>query len=98
MHDDDIPDGRDTGWQSGPRLYDSELLTLTLCRYTGEPPMVNGECAARAARQHRDVECFQLFFSAEALKREGIDFLNYDGVPREIRLPEGGDEATGVME
>lgn len=83
------------GWEGGQRLYDSELLTVVLCRYTGAR-IEDGRCTA--AERHPATFCPALYLQAEATRGDVVSFLDtyFDQqVPEELRASRFGDEPTG---
>lgn len=98
-------DARDTGEPEGgwsapsKRLYDTEIITLTLCKFTGLrlDPAVRA-CVARVDGYHADEDCPAVFFSAVALQRGELDITNFDAIPAEVRVPfAGAGEPTGTV-
>lgn len=92
-HGDDpiIENEPEGGWVTAPPLYDSEITSLILCRFTGVSPLNDGTCPARALRTHKDEDCLTLFISAEAL-RDGTVPLEMPAL--ETRVPASGTDAT----
>jgi hypothetical protein len=90
---DEIPGEPDEGWQGAPRLYSNEILTLSLCRYTGNQIFSLDE-PCPAADLHPAGSCAALYHSATALQRGEIDVMQYPAdVPvREVRASNPSDD------
>jgi hypothetical protein len=87
----DEPEG---GWVTAPTLADSQILTIALCRYTGDKPEREGlRCQAREAMMHADVDCVTLYHQAEALA-SGV--IRYDMTAPEVTQSAAGDDPTYV--
>lgn len=85
-HTDSEDPNPDEGWVTGERLWDSEIASITLCRFSGIA--VDGGCPARRQERHPDVDCEGLFVSIEALRAGTIDLTQFgEGT---IRIPMGG--------
>jgi hypothetical protein len=85
----DEPEG---GWETAPRLFDTELLVTTLCRFTGFPREHSGRCLEREAGQHPDEECAALYVQAGALRDGRLDLAAFgEDIPEEVRVPFAGD-------
>lgn len=63
-HDGEGPDEPPGGWQSGPTLADTELITVQLCRFTGVI-LEGGERCPDWGTVHREVDCAQTYVSVE---------------------------------
>lgn len=81
------------GWRGGPQLFSSEILTIALCRYTGERIVSLDEPCPYADR-HPAGNCAALYHSATALQRGDIDVMQYPAdVPvREVRASNPSDD------
>lgn len=65
----DEPEG---GWVTSPTLKTEAILSVLLCKYTGEKPIGKSfssvpQCQARVLAHHEDVECLTLFHSAAGI-------------------------------
>ena len=91
------PDEPEGGWQQAPTLHDSEILSVVLCRYTGQQPILTGDrvglCDARLYSQHPDVECMTLYHQQEALQGGRI---HYDMPATEVTLSLAGTDPTYI--
>jgi len=85
------PDEPEGGWQQAPTLADSQILSIALCRFTGERPEDDNSCYARATHLHRDEDCITLYHQAEALAAGTIRF---DMPATEITQSAAGDDLT----
>lgn len=90
--DHDEPEG---GWVTAPVLYDTELVTTMLCRFTGFPAEASRRCLERENGQHPDVECRALYIQADALRAGQFDLSGFDEIPEEVRRPFVGDDLSG---
>lgn len=85
----DEPEG---GWVTGPRLFDTELVVTTLCRFTGFPREHSRRCLERENGQHPDEECAALYVQVDAMQRGRLDLSAFgEVIPEEVRLPLSGD-------
>ena len=90
------PNEPEGGWEVAPTLSDTVILSVVLCRFTGERPF--GEtsglkpiCAKRATGAHADVECLSLYHQQEAL---ASGELRYDMPALEVTTPAAGTDPT----
>lgn len=90
---EEIPGEPDDGWQGGTQLYSSEILTISLCRYTGDRILSLDEPCPYTDR-HPAGPCVALYHSAAALQRGEIDVMQYPAdVPvREVRASNPSDD------
>ena len=90
---DPIPGEPDEGWEKGPDLQGSEILTITLCKYTGFV-IDNLETPCEWADTHPPGPCFALYHSAVALQRGDIDINQYppDVLVTEVRASNPSDD------
>lgn len=80
------------GWETAPRLFDTELLVTTLCRFTGIPRETSERCLEREAGQHPNEECAALYVQADALTSGRLNLAAFgDAIPDEVRVPFAGD-------
>lgn len=86
------------GWEGGPDLYDTELVSVVLCKYTGY--IVNDvDQPCEHADTHAPGPCFTLFHSATALTNGTIDIARFptDITVTEVRAGAFADDTpTGV--
>lgn len=89
------PDEPEDGWVKSDPLADSEILSIVLCRFTGEKPTSNSEkprCSMRALAQHEDVDCLTLYHQEAALRSGRI---HYELPGLEVTVPAGaGNDPT----
>jgi hypothetical protein len=90
------PDG---GWVSAPQLIDTELLTIVLCRFTGEQlASLDDRCEARTIRLHPDEDCAAVYVQFDALDQgRTIDMQRLAGIQEELRVPFGGENDLGPL-
>lgn len=82
-------------WVTAQQLWDTELLVIVLCRFTGIPLSHDQACIEREAHQHPNVECRTMFFQASALA--GVMKLDaFDPLPEQVRRPWTGGEQIGT--
>lgn len=85
-------DEPEEGWTQAPTLTDTQMLSIVLCRYTGNrPEQVTTRCMARSLKLHEDVDCMTLYHQEEAL-RAGV--IHYDLPAVEVTVPVDGGEPT----
>lgn len=97
-HDDDNLDPHpEDGWITAPTLVDTEITSLTLCRFTGRKVKLDTVCVARDLGLHKDVDCASLYLQAEALASGTVDQTLFPEVQEEIRTPAAGDDVTGQL-
>lgn len=87
-----VPGEPEDGWEKAPDLQTSELLSVTLCKYTGF--IVDDlEAPCQWADTHAPGPCYALYHSAAALMRGEIDIANYpaDVLITEVRANAAGD-------
>ncbi|MCW2613070.1 MAG: hypothetical protein JWN08_64 [Frankiales bacterium] len=90
----DEPDG---GWVAASGLYDSEIITLTLCRFTGYRLLREQECDARTSARHSDVDCHQAYAALPHVLDHSITTIM--SLPDELRRPVGlGDPSDWAIE
>lgn len=63
----DEPEG---GWVTGPELFDGEVTTVVLCRWTGRRMGLGGPCDM--AHRHPPGDCSALYIQADALTKGGL--------------------------
>lgn len=80
-------------WVVNEPLIDTEILSLALCRFTGEQLALTVPCGARGSR-HADVECHTIFFSPAGLA--SLSNLLFPDAQSEIRRPMRQGEAVGT--
>lgn len=90
------PDEPEEGWQTAEPLVDSQILSIVLCRFTGEKPLGitlqnKPTCSMRALAKHEDVDCLTLYHQADALRSGKI---HYDMPGLEVTVPVAGGEPT----
>lgn len=93
--EDDGP--QDVEYQVSETRWDTEIVSITLCKFTGIQGFVDGSCGARRAGKHPDLSCETIFVSADALSRGEIHLGAYDEVPMLVRTPVGGGEPTASV-
>jgi hypothetical protein len=64
------PDEPEDGWVISPELFDGEITTIELCRWTGSRRAFGGTCPL--AHRHAPGECAALFVQADALVKAGL--------------------------
>jgi hypothetical protein len=85
-------DEPEEGWVEAPTLVDTQVLTIALCRFTGDrPERETGRCLQRQLRLHEDVDCVTLYHQADAL-RNGL--VHYELPATEVTAPVEGGEPT----
>lgn len=89
----DEPDG---GWVSSEALIDTEITSLTLCRFTGKQVGLDEFCFDRIHGRHRDVSCVTLFFQAAALTPDGVDQAMFPTAQEVVRTHAAGGEPIGT--
>lgn len=91
-------DEPEEGWVTGQQLWSQPLITIALCRYSGQPLEEDESCLAREYKQHPDEDCFEHFYSVTGIDAGLVDIAEpilIAEVPvREVRY--GPDGATGV--
>lgn len=75
------------GWVAGYPLIDTQLLTVTLCRFTGDKLAAGDLCLDRTANRHPDVDCHALFFQADALSSDMVAGAQLPEAVSEVRAP-----------
>lgn len=105
-HSLDTPgkDEPEDGWVGGERsLTDTEILSIALCKFTGEKATWSighaghaAFCMDREAKRHPDEQCIALYHSADAIER-GVEV---SGFPNDIdglivRVPRLAGEPVG---
>lgn len=101
LHDDDVDslaaDEPEDGWVSSEPLIDTEITSLTLCRYTGKRVGFDEFCFDRIHGRHRDVSCVTLFFQAAALSEDGeLDQAKFPQAQEVVRTHTAGDDPIGT--
>lgn len=84
-------DEPDDGWETAQESFAQPLITLTLCRYSGQPWLQTG-CVVRQENRHPDEDCWEHFHSATAIVAGVVEDMSV--VVREVRY--GADGATGA--
>lgn len=78
-------------WETAQESFAQPLITLTLCRYSGQPYREYG-CEVRQEFRHPDEDCWEHFHSASAIVEGVVEEMPF--VVREVRY--GADGATGA--
>ena len=80
------------GWVTSLTLIDTEITSLTLCKYTGKQVGLDDFCFDRIHGRHRDESCVTLFFQAGALSPAGeLDQGLFPTTQEVVRSPAGGE-------
>lgn len=92
------PDG---GWVRAEPLIDTEITSLTLCRFTGKQVGLDEFCFDRIHGRHRDITCVTLYFQEAALDAlttgEGeLDQASFSTAQEVIRVPMFGGDPIGT--
>ena len=99
FHDTDpksLADGEpEGGWVTSDERVDTELLQVTLCRFTGEKASHSEPCPARERGIHPDEECRAIFVQGTALAEGRINPADFVEVPEEVRVPFAGEPRGG---
>lgn len=84
------------GWQKADPLHTTEILALTLCKFTGMQMTAN-PCPLRGVL-HADAECILYYFSADAITRGDVPAATELTAPvvRGAGITSGGVEPTFV--
>lgn len=90
---DTMPGEPEEGWQKAPDLQSNELLSVTLCKFTGFT-IDDLKAPCPWADEHAPGLCFTLYHSASALHRGDIDIANYpaDVLVTEVRASNPSDD------
>lgn len=64
--------GEPDEWQTSPQLHTSPIVSIALCKYTGERVGLGGPCVARMEHRHRDHDCTMLYHSEEGLRQGDV--------------------------
>lgn len=89
-------DEPEDGWVTAPQLIDTELLAVTLCRFTGQAVPHSDRCPERGLNLHPDIECRSLFLQADALTSGTLKLGAFEEIPEEIRQPWTGGDQIGT--
>lgn len=90
------PDEPEDGWVGARPLIDTEVLSLVLCRFTGERLGLQESCQARVLGRHPDVICHALFLQADALQGALAGGEEIPEAQSELRRPYRLGEAIAV--
>lgn len=93
---DTFQDEPKDGWVTGQDLFDTEVITTTLCRYTGDQLGPNMECIYRRKRQHPDVNCVAFYHLADAIVdgRVALTAEVTDAIAQKVTADPGDAEPT----
>lgn len=85
------------GWVTSQTLIDTEVTSLTLCKYTGKIVGLDDFCFDRLHGRHRDESCVTLFFQAAALSVSGqIDQAMFPAAQEVVRSHGVGGDLIGT--
>lgn len=87
-------DEPEDGWVTSPQLYDTIITSTTLCRFTGVPVNLEGDCPARD--RHADVDCRSLYMQAEAIAAGALDQALFNDAQQVVRRHTAGDDVVGT--
>lgn len=85
------------GWVTSEPLIDTEITSLTLCKYTGKQVGLDEFCFDRIHGRHRDESCVTLFFQAAALSADGeLDQAQFPTAQEVVRTHVAGGDPIGT--